>query len=189
MRDRRGVFFVPLHAQFERFQAAQRQPAIERGGNCAGRILQKLDGLKHLRIFCQGRALDGVRMAAQIFRHAVDHDIGAELEWLLEIGRGECVIHHHQRSARMREPADGRDVVDEQARICGRLDPHEARALGDGAFQCCEIGNVQLLHRDADRFEDRVQYSIGAAVNVHRNYDFIARAQVRLQHGVFRGQA
>ncbi len=96
--DGNGVFFVPLHSQFERFHAAQRQPTIEGRRNRAGGVLQKLDGLEYGRVFGQRRALNRVGVARQIFRHAMDHDVGAQLEGLLEIGRRESVVDHNQRA-------------------------------------------------------------------------------------------
>ena len=101
--NRGRVFFVPLHSQFECLDSAHREPAIKRRRHRAGRVLQKLNRLEYGRIFCQSRALNRVRMAGEIFRHAVDHDVRAQLERLLETGRGKRVVDHHERAARMRQ--------------------------------------------------------------------------------------
>ena len=46
VRDGDGVFFVPLHSQLERLDAAQRQPTIKGRRNRARGVLQKLDRLE-----------------------------------------------------------------------------------------------------------------------------------------------
>ena len=111
IRDGDGVCFMPLHSQFEGLQPAQRQPAIERGGNRASCVLQKLNRLENRGIFGQRGALNRVRVAAKIFCHAVDDDICAQLEGLLEIRSGKGVVNHHQRAPRVRDSADCGDVV------------------------------------------------------------------------------
>ena len=185
----RRVFFVALHSEFERFQSAQREPTVERRGNGAGRVLQELDRLEHRGILGESRALNQVGVSGEIFRDAVNDDVGAEFERLLEAGRGEGVVDDHERAAAVREAADRGDVVDEQARIGGRFDPDELRPRGNRGVESGGVGEIELRDDDANRLEDFVEDAIGAAVDVGRHDDFVARPQIGLQDGVFGGEA
>ena len=69
-------------------------------------------------------------MAAQVLGRAVDHEVGAELDRLLQIGRREGVVHGQQGPGLVGQLGDGGDVEDLQERIGRRLDPDEFRVLG-----------------------------------------------------------
>ncbi len=64
---------------------------------------KNLMGSNTAAILRQSGALNRIGMAGQILGHAVHHDVGAQLEGLLEIRRGERVVHHHERSAGVRQ--------------------------------------------------------------------------------------
>ena len=98
--DRRGVLGVTLDPELERLQSAQRQPAVERRRHRAGRVLEELDRLEDRGVPRQHRALDQVRVAGEVLRHAVNDDVGAELERLLEHRRRERVVDDDERAAR-----------------------------------------------------------------------------------------
>jgi hypothetical protein len=102
--------------------------AIKRCGDGAGGILEKLNRLKNGRILSESRALNQVGMTCEVFCDAVDNDVDAKFEGLLETGRGEGVIDYDQRAAAVRNAANGRNVVDEEAGIGRRFDPDELRA-------------------------------------------------------------
>ena len=161
-----GVFLVPLHSQFQRFHAAHREPTIERRRHRARRVLQELDRLENRRVFRQRRALNRVRMPGQIFRHAVHHDVRAQLERLLEIRRRESVVHHHQRASRACASLRCRNVVNQQPRIGRRLDPHQPRLRRDRRLHRVQVARIDLPDHHADRLIHLVENPVSPAVNV-----------------------
>jgi hypothetical protein len=175
---------VPLHAQLERLQPAERQPAVEWRRHRAGRVLQELHRLEHRRFLREHRALDHVGMSGQIFRHAVDNEVRAERERLLEERRRERVVDDQQRSGRMRGGGDRRDVIHQQARVRRRLDPDEPRFGRQRGFERARARQVDLPDAAAERLEHFVEDPVGAAVDVERDDDLVARLQVRLEDGV-----
>ena len=70
-----------------------------------------------------------VRVTAQVLRRRVHDGVGTELEWLLQVGRGECVVHDASGAMSVRNGYDGLDVDDVELRIARRLHPHQARLL------------------------------------------------------------
>ena len=145
---------------------------------------RNLMGSKTAGVFGQRRALNRVGMAGEIFRHAVHHDVRAQLEGLLEVGRGESVVDDHERAAGVRQLADGGNVVHQQARIGGRFDPDQPRFLVDGRFDRFQVAGVDLPDHHADGLIDLVQNAVRAAVDVERDDDFVAGPQIRLENGV-----
>ena len=186
--DGARVFFVAQHAQLQGFQTAHGEPAVKRRWHGAGGVLQELDGLKHGRVFCQRDALHGVGMSGQIFRDAVDDDVCPKLERLLEARRRERIIDHDECAARVRELGDRRNIRDQEARVRGRFDPDEARIGRKRGLDGLQVGRVNLLRDYAEILVDLVENTVGAAVDVERNDDFITLTQIRLQDSVFRGE-
>ena len=188
-RDPAGVFGVPLHAQFERLQSAQGEPAIQWGGHGADRVLQELDRLEYGGVAREHGALDQVGMAGQVFGHAVHHQVGAQGERLLEHRRGEGVVDHHQGALRMRQFRDRPDVRHQQARIGRRLQPHQPRRRGHRRGHGLKVRGVDRRDRQVKPREHAREQPIGAAVDVKRHNHFVVRPQVRMQDRVLRRQA
>ena len=91
-RDRVRVLAVAVHADGQRLHPAEHEPAVERAGDGAERLLQELQALGDGRVVGRGEAADHVGVAAQVLRRRVEDDVGAELERALEVGRGERVV-------------------------------------------------------------------------------------------------
>lgn len=137
-----SVLFVALHSEFECFQSAQCEPTVERSWDGTGGILEEFYRLEDGWIPGEGRALNQVRVTCEIFRDAVNDDVGAEFEGLLKTGRGKGVVDDHERAATVRQKANGRYVVDEEARIRGRFDPNEFRPRSDRCIESRGIGKL-----------------------------------------------
>ena len=192
-RERLGnpmrVLGVPLHAQLQRLQPAQRQPAIERRRHRADRVLQELDRLEDRGIARQRRALDQIGMPRQVFRDAVHDDVGAEREGLLEHRRGEGVVDDDERAVLVGDVGDRLDVGHDQARVGRRLEPHQPRALGDRGAHRVEIRRINRRDGEIEAREDAIQQAERAAVDIERDDDLVVRPQVRVQHRVLGGEA
>ena len=187
-RDRFRVVGVALHPQLERLEPPKREPTVERRRDRAGRILQELHRLEDGRVPGEHGALHEIRMAAEILRHAVHDDVGAERERLLEERRGECVVHDEQRARRVRRARHRGDVVNQQPRVGRRLDPDQPRLRRERRVQLAGGADVDLADHAAVLLEHAIEDPVGAAVDVQRDHDFIARPEIRLEHRVLRGE-
>jgi hypothetical protein len=66
---------------------------------------------------------------------------------------------------------------------------HTSFVFGDSAASSAPSRpQIDLLDHAADRLEDLVQDPVGAAVDVERNDDLVARLQVGLEHRVLGGE-
>ena len=110
---------MALHSQFEGFQAAHREPTVERRRDTARSVLQILDRLEDGGIFRQRGSLNGIGVTGEIFRDAVDDDVRAEFEGLLETGGCESVVDDDEGSASVSELGDGCDVGNQETRVGG----------------------------------------------------------------------
>ena len=89
------VCAVPIHAQIQGFQSADRQKGIKRAGDRARAALQKLDFLIQLGVVTHHHAPDNIRMPAQVLSGGMHHHIRAQRQRLLQVRGGERVIHRH----------------------------------------------------------------------------------------------
>ena len=128
-------------------------------------------------------------MAGQVLGHAVDDEIGAKGEGLLEDRRGERVVDHDERTRGVRESRDRPDVRDEQPRIGRRLQPHQARGRGHRRRDGGEVSGIDRRNPQVESREHPVQQAVSAAIHIDRHDDLIVWPQVGLQHGVLGGEA
>src|SRR5436305_6817300 len=79
-RDGVRVLAVLPHAYGERLDTAQHEPAVERAGHRAERLLPELQALRDRRVVRRGEAPDDVGVPAEVLGGGVHDDVGAELE-------------------------------------------------------------------------------------------------------------
>ena len=131
-------------------------------------------------------------MPGQVFGGGVEHDVGAQVERLLQIRRDEGVVDDHDRAVPVRDARDCGDVVDLQQRIGQRLHVHGARGrrqvvAAHGPF---ERGFVLRVHGCAEQPpapEVLVEQRIRAAVDVRADDDAVVGREDR-EHGMDRGE-
>jgi hypothetical protein len=107
------------------------------------------------------------------------HKIRPELEWLLNIGCGERVVHHNETVAGVAYFGHALDVHDVEKRIGGSLHPNQPRA-GQGRQRLRvrlrrRIGGVGNLQPPGPKH--LFQKAIGASVNIMASYNAISRVQ------------
>ena len=174
--DGMGVLAVLAHPDGKGLQPAQHQPAVERPRHRAERLLQEEQALGDGRVVRSREAADQVRVTAEVLGRRVDDDVGAELERLLQVRRGEGVVDHDHRAGCVRRLGHGPDVDDVQHRVGRRLEPEDPRALVHVPGRV----RVQLLGRHplelvALRLVDLREHPVDAAVDVVDGDDAIAR--------------
>ena len=127
-RDFERVRRMPLHAERQGAQAAQREKAAERIEHAAGGVLQEAQPVDEIGVVAHDRgAADDVGMAADVFGHRMDDDVEAELQRPLHRGRSEGIVGDRDQAALSADLGDRREVGDAQQRIAGRLDPDHPR--------------------------------------------------------------
>ena len=119
------VLAMGVHAQGQRFDAAQHQPAVHRPCNRAGMHHHIVQRLSQLFGFGNDYAHQYVGMTAQIFGSGVEHKIATHIQRLLQIWRGKGVVDTHQRTGCFGFRGKGFDVYQAQKRIGRRFQPNQ----------------------------------------------------------------
>ncbi len=99
--DRHGVVAMPVHPDPERLDPAQGEIGVEGAGNGPGGVLQEPEPLEESWVTGDKGPADDVAVAAEVLGRRVQHDVGAELERTLQIGRGERVVDAEDRPGLM----------------------------------------------------------------------------------------
>jgi hypothetical protein len=97
--DMQRITTMPLHAQGQGFQAAQRQEAVKGTGNRANGVLQITQPFGPFPTPAHGNPANDVGMTIQILGRGMHHDVEAIFQGPLRPGRGEGVIRHCQNPA------------------------------------------------------------------------------------------
>ena len=132
------------------------------------------------------RAADDVGVPAEVLGRRVQHDVRAQRERLLQVGRGEGVVDDEPGARLARDVGDRGDVRDAQQRVGRRLAPDDAGGRPDRRAQGVEVAEVDGGVLDAPRREDLVDQPVRAAVGVVRDDDVVAGAQEHPQQHVAR---
>ena len=95
---------------------------VERPRDGAHRVLVERDPLRRPRAAAPmpgrpRRAADDVAVPAGVLRRRVHHDVGAQRDRLLQVGRGEGVVDDEERAALVGDPRERRDVGDAEQRV------------------------------------------------------------------------
>ena len=91
----------------------------------AERVLQKRDGLEDRRIPPDNGALNEIRVAGEVLQSRCARSDPHRARTAAEIRRRKRVVDDDDRAGGVLDVGDRLDVVDEQARIRRRLEPHE----------------------------------------------------------------
>ena len=173
------------HAQRQRFGAAQCQPAVEWTRDGARRILDKAEPFGDIVAPGDEHAADHIRVPVQVLRRRVQNDVGAELERLLEVRRGEGVVDDEQRPRLAGDRASRGEVAQAHHRIRRGLGVNDLGVGRDGSRHGLRIATVHEGECDSHPRPDMSHLPMRAAVHVLAAHDVIAGRQ-QLHHGVER---
>ena len=123
------VFHMLLHADDQRFDAAQHEPAVHRAGHCARVHHHVAHFLAQCRIFHGCHAHQHVGMAAQVFGGGMEDDVAAHVQRVLQIGRGEGVVDADPCAVCFGFGGHGGDVHQPEQRIGRGFQPNEFDAV------------------------------------------------------------
>src|SRR5690349_24252932 len=105
-------------------------------------------------------------MSAEVLRHRVHDDVCAEVEWVLKVRCGECVVHSYQDLLLFRQFHTCCDVGDAHERIRWRLQPDQSCLWIDKLRDVSRIADVGEMKLDAVLFEDTAKHPVRAAIEV-----------------------
>src|SRR4029077_11860748 len=98
-------------------------------------------------------AADRVAVAAEEFGERVDHDVGAVVDRLAQIGRRQGVVDDEGYAGAPRDIGDRLDVGDYAARVGDRLDENRLGLGTDGALEGADVVGIRPDHVPAEILE------------------------------------
>ncbi len=118
-RDCAAVAVVPLHAQMQRLGTAQDEPGVHRARYGAGRVQNELQAGREIVVIDECDSADHVAVAVEILCGRMPHDVGAELERLLEVWRREGVVDDEERVMQVGDIRRGARSVSRMSGLVG----------------------------------------------------------------------
>src|SRR5688500_12207403 len=188
--DVHRVAAMAFHAHGEGLDAAQGEEGIERARHAAHRILQEGQALAQLGLLSKyRRAADDVRVAVEILRRGMHHDVEAVLERALDPRRSEGVIAYRDQLVLARHGGNGLEINDLEERVGRGLDPDHAAVGFDRFFERTGFGQVNEARAQiGGTLTHALQDAVAAAVEIVHRHDMGARVE-ELEHGADRRHA
>lgn len=159
--------------QVQGLQTTVGQPGVESRGNSANCVLQEAETGLELVAVEGGDTHDDIAVAVDVLGDAVDDNVGAQVERVLNVGGQEGVVDDDEDTTLVGLGDDGADVDEAQGRVARTLDPDEAGVVGD------VLTNVDLDlggegHLDAVGLGDLGEVTVSATVDVGHGDDMAA---------------
>jgi hypothetical protein len=176
-RDGLRVLAVALHPDRQGLQAAQDEPAVERAGDGPERLLEEAEPVGDGRVVRRDEAADHVGVTAEVFRRGVEDEVGAQLEGLLEIRRGEGVVHDDYRPDGVCGLGRLADVDQVQEGVRRRLQPDDPGRLVEVVREAGrDLVGREVREAVALRLVDLREHAVHAAVDVVHGDDALPGA-------------
>ena len=135
------------------------------------------------------RAANGDAVAANPFGQRIHDDIGAKLDGLAQIRRGERIVDQERQARFMGDFGGTRDIEHLQPRIADGLGDQEPRVGLDGGADAVQIARLDERGGNAETRQRMGQEIDRAAIERGGGHDVIARAKQRGDGEVQRGHA
>ena len=165
--DLHGVCAVLFHADVQGLEAAGDQEGVKRAQHGAGHVLQA-EGADFTNKVCLAdhKARNHVAVAVEVLGGGVDDHIGPKLQRLLEIRRGEGVVHDDPDGGviAVGDGRDGGDVHHLQGGVAGGFEIDDFCFLRQSGFHRIQIRKVDKSGLDAELGHAVVHQREGAAV-------------------------
>jgi hypothetical protein len=181
-RDDARILFMHADARVERAQPAQGEEAVERRAGDAQRIGPPGEVCVVFRRARDDRAADDVAVAVDVFRRRMHHEVGAEVDRLLQRGRQEGVVDHRARADVVRRFDREAQVGDAQQRVGWGFDPDQRRIARECGGERTRIRQIGEHEFEVALLRERVEQAPAAAIRVVRGHEDLARREARVQH-------
>ncbi len=183
LADAQGVPLLLAQAHAQRLQAAQHEPAVEGVELVALAHRGVEEGLQKGAVAQHQKAAQHVVVAAQVLRAAVNHQVSAQFQGLLEVHGEEGVVHRQVGAARVGRLGQRGDVGHLHGGVRGGLKEDELGVGLEGGLHHGGVGQVHVVELDAVVRVDAAEQAIRAAVEVIAHEHVVARAQRLEQRG------
>ena len=183
LADAQGVALLLAQAHAQRLEAAQHEPGVEGVELVALAHRRVEEGLQQGAVAQHQKAAQHVVVAAQVLGAAVNHQVGAQLQGLLEVHGEEGVVHGQVGAAGVRRLGQRGDVGHLHGGVRGRLQEHEPGVGLEGGLHHGGVGEVHVVELDAVMRVDAAEQAVRAAVEVVAHEHVVAGAQHLEQRG------
>ena len=144
----------------ECFQPTQHQETVHRSAHCSATVLNEIHPFRDLLVPRYQGTHHHIRVSAQILGHGMHHHVGTEIQWLLQSGCVECVIHHEHRPCFFGNSRHGFDVDHIHHRIGRSLHPNKFGVRIHLSFYCCQFSHRDEVKLDPESFKDLGEKSV-----------------------------
>src|SRR5882762_2824193 len=170
--DGHGVGALVLHADAHGFDAANQEKRRARIHGTA-EINDHVPYAVHPFFTAGGGAGDNVGMAGEILGGAVDDDVEAKFDRLLQNGSGESVVDDRDEIVVLGEGDGSFKIYEAQRGVGGRFDVQNFAARSDQAFDAVER-RADVADSDAHVRKNIAHQAVGAAVELRGGDQFVA---------------
>ena len=170
---------MPLHADPERLDPAEGEPTVERTGDRTERVLGEFQLLVQVLAVRDDGSPEEVGMATDVLRRAVNDQVHAQPEWVLQRGRPERVVADADRIMSFRDHGELLQVDDFHQRVRRRFHPDHLRFRTERILHVHEVAEVQEGRFDSVSAHDPGEDSIHAPVAVVRDDRMVSLLQER----------
>ena len=125
------------------------------------------------------RAADAAPLPVEILGRRMDHEVGAELERLLQRRRAEAVVDREQHAALVRDVGERADIGDRGQRIRRRLEERDARVGAHRRAPGFVVVGPHIRNLDAELHHVAIEQRDRGAEHAVRTDDVIAGLQQR----------
>ncbi len=186
LRHTQRVGTVAFHAQRVGFQPHIGQPAVEGRRRSAVDLKHTVQaGVDPLHVPADHRPAHDHAVAGKIFGGGVQHNVRAERQRALHVGRSKGIVHVHPGLAAVGDLGHRLNIDQAHGRVGRRLQIGQARLgmFGESLLPGGRRGFLQPDHIDAVARREIVQEAIRGGVERFLSDDRIARLNPRLDSG------
>ena len=134
-------------------------------------------------------AAHGIAMAAHELCERMDHDVGAMLDRLAQIGRGQRVVDNERNAGALGNFCNRRNVGDAPARIGDGFNEDRLGLGRQGLLDRIHVFRIGPHHMPAEGFEGMVELVDRPAIELAHRHEFIAGLHDGVEHQHLRRMA
>ena len=153
VRHGSSILNVPVHADGQRLDPPEQEEGVQRAENAAVGVPCAHDLFTEIGVPGRDDAGQGVAVAAEVFRGAVQHDVGSVVHGPEQMGGQERVVDHDLRAGRVGIADDRGRVDDVQGGIGQRLEVDDVGGLFKGRVELFRIAHVDDLDVEPEAWQ------------------------------------
>ncbi len=178
-----GIFLGRFHAERQGLDAAGDKPAVHGRQAAADGFIKETNLFCHVRILCDHEAREGVVVAGEIFRAAVNHDVSAQVDGVAEVRAHERIVRDEERAVSVSEIRDGLNVSDLHHRVRRGFDEDSLHRVIEGGFDFFQVGAIYETEVQTVLLVDETEETDGAAIEIVSGNDGVPRLEKFHDHG------